>query len=91
MDEPFVDPEWGNIKYVKISKYNRTASCFKAELSLTKDLPLNTIVSITYSLLFPRIILFIPLNCFFFHTRNFINIVRPLMNGPTLLRNSEDK
>jgi hypothetical protein len=92
MDESIVDSEWATVKYIKITKYNRTTSAIKADLRLLRDLPDNTIVSLTYNLLFPRMILFIPFNCFLFHTRNFINIidVRPLTNRHRLLRHSED-
>jgi hypothetical protein len=56
MDEPITDPEWVFAKNLKITKYNRTASSVKGVLSFLRDLPDNTIVSITYSLLFPRMI-----------------------------------
>jgi len=62
MDEPITDPEWVTFKNVKIAKYNRTASVIKGELSFLRDIPDNVLVSITYSRLFPRIILFIPFN-----------------------------
>jgi len=91
LDEPIVDPEWVTVKNVKITKYNRNTSVMKGVVRLLKDLPDNTIVSITYSLLFPRMILFIPFNCFLFHTRNFANKidVRPLMSRHTFVRHSE--
>jgi len=82
MDEPITDPEWVTAKHLKITKYNRTASSFKGVLSFLRDLPDNTIVSITYSPLFSRMISFIASICFSFHTRNFTNVidVRPPNN-----------
>jgi len=47
MDDPFVDPEWGTIKYFKVARYNRTASGIKALIILAKDFPDNVMVSIT--------------------------------------------
>jgi len=68
MDEPVTDPEWVTVKTLKVTKYNRTSSSMKGVIIFLQDIPETVIVSITYSLLFPRIILFIPFNCFLFHT-----------------------
>jgi hypothetical protein len=62
MDEPIMDPEWGIINYVKIGKYNRSTTVIKGMLSLHRDIPDTLRVSVTYSLLFKRIISFIPFN-----------------------------
>jgi hypothetical protein len=93
MDEPITDPEWVTVKYVKIGKYNRTTPAISVVLSLLRDLPDNTLVSITRSLLFPRMILFIPFNYFLFHTRNFKNIkdVRPIVSKHKLHMHSKGK
>lgn len=81
IDEPIVNSEWGTINYLKITKYNRTVSVIKGMASLQRDLPDDVMVSITYSLFFPRMILFSRL-IVLFHARNFTNIldVRPLNN-----------
>jgi hypothetical protein len=93
MDEPITDSQLVTIKNLKITKYNRTASALKGLISFVQDIPDNTMVSITYSLLFPSMILFIPFNHFYFHTWNFTNIidVLPLKNRTTTLRHSKDK
>jgi len=85
-DAPIADPEWVTIKNIKITKYNRTTSSATGVVSFLRDLPDDVTVSTTYSRLFPRITLFIPFNCFTFHTRNFTNItdVRPLNNRTDL-------
>jgi len=92
-DAPIADPEWVTIKNIKITKYNRTTSSMKGVVNVLKDLPDNILVSITYILLFPRIILFMPFNYFLFHTQNITNIIdtRPLKSRSTLLRHSEEK
>ena len=64
MDEPMMDPEWVAVKNLKITKYNRTASVVNGVLRFLSDFPDNVMVSITYSRLYPRIILFIPFSCF---------------------------
>jgi len=63
MDEPLFDPEWIFIKYIKITKYNRTTTATKGEANFLRDIPEGIRVSTTYSLLFTRILLFIPFNC----------------------------
>lgn len=80
--EIITDPEWVTVKYIKVTKYNRTTSSVNGVGNVLRDLPDNVLVSITYILLFPRIILFIPFSCFTFHTRIFTNIidVLPLNN-----------
>jgi hypothetical protein len=62
IDEPITDPEWVTVKNLKVTKYNRTASSLKGVINFLRDLPDNVIVSINYSLLFPRMRLFIPFN-----------------------------
>jgi hypothetical protein len=93
MDEPITDPDWVIVKTLKVTKYNRTSSSIKGVVNFLQDIPENIMVSITYSLLFPRITLFIPFNYFLFHAQNVTNItdVRSLKNRPKFLRHSEDK
>jgi len=93
MDDPITDPEWVTLKYMKVTKYNRTTASLKGEAIVLRDFPDNVKVSITYILLFPRIILFMPFNSFLFHTQNITNIIdiRPLKSRSTLLRHSEKK
>ena len=62
MDEVIVDPEWGILKSAKITKYNRSTSVMKLELTFLKDIPDNILVSTTYNLLFTRVLSFIPFN-----------------------------
>ena len=93
IDDPITDPEWVTNKNLKVTKYNRTTSSMKGVLNVLRDLPDNILVSITYILLFPRIILFMPFNYFLFHTQNITNIIdtRPLKSRSTLLRHPEEK
>jgi len=92
MDPPITDPEWVIVKNLKVTKYNRTASSIKGVISFVRDLPDTVIVRITYSLIFPRIVLFIPFNCFLCHTQNVRNIIDVclLKNRSKLLRHSEE-
>lgn len=64
MDQPYMDPEWISVKNLKITKYNRTTSVIKGVISVLKDIPDNAVVSITYSLFFLRMVLFILLHHF---------------------------
>lgn len=93
MDQPYADPEWVAVKGLKITKYNRTTPVMKGTIILKKDIPDTVLVSITYSLLFPRMILFIPLGHFQSHIPNFRKYDRCslLMSRHKILRHSEDK
>jgi hypothetical protein len=93
MDELITDPEWVTTKYMKVAKYNRTATSLKGVLNIMRDFPDNIRVCVTYILLFPKILLFIPFNFLLCHTQYNTNIIDilPLRSKPTILMHSKDK
>jgi hypothetical protein len=60
LDQLFVDPEWATHKNLRITKYNRTTTVIVGTINFMKDLPNNALVSMIHSLLFPRMMFFIP-------------------------------